>query len=76
MPVPDAVRTAVAPPVRVESQKLADGVWLLGGGTHNSLLVEFKDYRRGRRRAEQRGALAGGDRGGRRGSLPTSRFST
>jgi glyoxylase-like metal-dependent hydrolase (beta-lactamase superfamily II) len=44
MPVPDVVRTAVVPPVRVESQKLADGVWLLGGGTHNSLLVAFKDY--------------------------------
>jgi metallo-beta-lactamase superfamily protein len=44
MPVPEAVRTAKAPPVRVESQKLADGVWLLGGGTHNSLLVEFRDY--------------------------------
>jgi glyoxylase-like metal-dependent hydrolase (beta-lactamase superfamily II) len=44
MPVPDAVRTAKAAPARVESQKLADGVWLLGGGTHNSLLVEFKDY--------------------------------
>ncbi len=44
MPVPDAVRTAAAAPVRVESQKLADGVWLLGGGTHNSVLVEFKDF--------------------------------
>ena len=44
MPVPDVVRTATLPPVKVESQKLADGVWLLGGGTHNSLLVEFKDY--------------------------------
>ncbi|MEQ1884770.1 MAG: MBL fold metallo-hydrolase [Bryobacteraceae bacterium] len=43
-PVPDAVRTAVAPPVRVVSEKLADGVWLLGGGTHNSVLVEFKDF--------------------------------
>jgi glyoxylase-like metal-dependent hydrolase (beta-lactamase superfamily II) len=43
-PVPDAVRSAVAPPARVESQRLADGVWLLGGGTHNSLLVAFKDY--------------------------------
>jgi glyoxylase-like metal-dependent hydrolase (beta-lactamase superfamily II) len=41
---PDVVRTAVAPPVRVESRKLADGVWLLGGGTHNSALVEFKDF--------------------------------
>ena len=44
MPVPDAVRTAVVAPARVESQKLAEGVWLLGGGTHNSLLVTFKDY--------------------------------
>src|SRR5580693_2559894 len=44
IPVPDVVRTAIAPPVKVESQKLADGVWLLGGGTHNSVLVEFKDF--------------------------------
>jgi hypothetical protein len=44
MPVPEAIRNAVTPPPRVESQRLADGVWLLGGGTHNSLLVEFKDY--------------------------------
>jgi glyoxylase-like metal-dependent hydrolase (beta-lactamase superfamily II) len=41
--VPDAVRAA-APPVRVESQKLADGVWFLGGGSHNSMLVEFRDF--------------------------------
>jgi glyoxylase-like metal-dependent hydrolase (beta-lactamase superfamily II) len=38
------VRSATVPPVKVESQKLADGVWLLGGGTHNSVLVEFKDF--------------------------------
>jgi hypothetical protein len=44
MPVPDVVRTATAAPVKVESQKLADGVWMLGGGTHNSLLVEFSDF--------------------------------
>jgi hypothetical protein len=44
MPVPDVVRTAANPPARVESQQLAEGVWLLGGGTHNSLLVAFKDY--------------------------------
>jgi hypothetical protein len=44
MPVPDTVRTATPAPVRVESTKLADGVWLLGGGTHNSMLVEFKDF--------------------------------
>ena len=44
MPVPDAVRTATAAPVKVESQKLADGVWLLGGGTYNSVLVEYNDF--------------------------------
>jgi glyoxylase-like metal-dependent hydrolase (beta-lactamase superfamily II) len=42
--VPDSVRNAPAPQVRVASQKLADGVWYLGGGTHNSVAVEFKDY--------------------------------
>ena len=42
--VPDAVRTAAIPAVRVQSQKLANGVWLLGGGSHNSVLVEFKDF--------------------------------
>ena len=30
IPVPDAVRTATAPPVRAESQRLADGIWLVG----------------------------------------------
>jgi glyoxylase-like metal-dependent hydrolase (beta-lactamase superfamily II) len=44
MPVPDAVKNAKAAPTKVESTKLADGVWFMGGGTHNSLLVEFKDY--------------------------------
>jgi hypothetical protein len=44
MPVPAAVRAAVPGPVTVESQKLAGGVWLLGGGTHNSVLVEFRDF--------------------------------
>ena len=44
IPVPDVVRTATMPPVKVESQRLADGLWLLGGGTHNSVLVEFKDF--------------------------------
>ena len=41
--VPDAVR-APAPPVRVASQKLAEGVWFLGGGSHNSMAVEFRDF--------------------------------
>ena len=42
--VPDAVRQATVPAVRVESQKLADGVWLVAGGTHNSVAVDFRDY--------------------------------
>jgi hypothetical protein len=41
--VPDAVRQA-AFPVRVETQKLADGVYLMGGSSHNSIVVEFRDY--------------------------------
>jgi glyoxylase-like metal-dependent hydrolase (beta-lactamase superfamily II) len=44
IPVPDSVRTAVIPPARVVSTLLAPGVWLMGGQTHNSLLVEFNDY--------------------------------
>ena len=44
MPVPEVVRAATLAPVKVESRKLAEGVWLLGGGTHNSVLVEFKDF--------------------------------
>ncbi len=44
MAVPEAVRAAAVAPVRVESQKLAEGVWLIGGGTHHSVLMEFKDF--------------------------------
>jgi glyoxylase-like metal-dependent hydrolase (beta-lactamase superfamily II) len=40
--VPDAVVKATFP-VQVETQKLADGVYLLGGASHNSMAVEFKD---------------------------------
>jgi glyoxylase-like metal-dependent hydrolase (beta-lactamase superfamily II) len=42
--VPADVQKATAPPVHAESQKLADGVWLVAGGTHNSLAVEFRDF--------------------------------
>ena len=42
--VPDAVRTAAVPPVRAVSEKLGDGAWFIGGGSHNSVVVEFKDY--------------------------------
>ncbi len=42
--VPDAVRQATVPPIRVESKKAADGVWYVGGGTHASIAVEFRDF--------------------------------
>jgi glyoxylase-like metal-dependent hydrolase (beta-lactamase superfamily II) len=42
--VPQPVLTASVAPVRVQSTKLSDGVWLIGGGSHNSVLVEFRDY--------------------------------
>ena len=42
--VPEVVRQAAAPRVQVEAHKLADGVWLLGGSSHNSVAVEFKNY--------------------------------
>ncbi len=44
LPVPDAVRSAAPAPVRAQSEKLADGVWLVGGGSHNSVAVEFRDF--------------------------------
>jgi glyoxylase-like metal-dependent hydrolase (beta-lactamase superfamily II) len=42
--MPDAVKTATRPPVNVQLQKIGDGVWFIGGGTHNSVLVEFPTY--------------------------------
>src|SRR5215216_2079137 len=43
--VPDNVRNAPrAPPVTVNAQKLADGVFWLTGGTHHSLAIKMKDH--------------------------------
>lgn len=42
--VPANVRAAPAPRVNVAVQQLANGVWLMGGGTHNSMVVAFDDY--------------------------------
>jgi glyoxylase-like metal-dependent hydrolase (beta-lactamase superfamily II) len=39
--VPGNVRSE---PVTVKSDKVADGVWFIGGGSHNSVLIEMKDY--------------------------------
>jgi len=43
-PVPENVRTAKPAPVQVTSQKLADGVYYLTGGSHHSLAVEMRDH--------------------------------
>jgi glyoxylase-like metal-dependent hydrolase (beta-lactamase superfamily II) len=42
--VPQNVRAFQPPPIRVESQKLAEGVYYLTGGTHHSLAIEMADY--------------------------------
>ena len=42
--VPNDVMSARIQPVRVESQRLGDGVWLIGGGSHHSVAVEFSDH--------------------------------
>jgi hypothetical protein len=42
--IPDAVQKATVAPVRVESQKMADGVFRIAGGTHHSLAVDFRDF--------------------------------
>lgn len=44
LPVPEAARTTTLPPVKVTSQKMGDGIWVLAGGTHNSVLVEYPTY--------------------------------
>jgi len=43
--VPDNVRQAPAPAgTKAESQKLADGVWYVGGAGANSVAVDFRDF--------------------------------
>ena len=44
VPVPDAVRQAQVTQPQVTVEKLANGVFLLGGGPANSVAVEFKDF--------------------------------
>jgi glyoxylase-like metal-dependent hydrolase (beta-lactamase superfamily II) len=39
--VPDAVRSAGE---RVTTDKLADGIWFVGGGSHNSVAIEMRDH--------------------------------
>jgi glyoxylase-like metal-dependent hydrolase (beta-lactamase superfamily II) len=45
VPVPESVKQAQAPNyARVEVEKMANGVYLLGGGPANSYMVEFRDF--------------------------------
>jgi len=39
--LPDAVKNATE---RVTLDKVADGVWFIAGGSHNSVAIEMKDY--------------------------------
>jgi hypothetical protein len=41
--VPAIVRR-VSFPVQINIEELAEGVWLFGGGSHNSVVVEFDNY--------------------------------
>jgi len=41
---PEAVRNATPAPVRVEAQKLAEGVFYLTGGSHHSVAIEMRDH--------------------------------
>jgi glyoxylase-like metal-dependent hydrolase (beta-lactamase superfamily II) len=46
-PIPDNVTKAFdqgPAPIKVDTAKVADGVYFLSGGTHNSVAVEFKNY--------------------------------
>ena len=40
MPVPEAARN---PAERVTSEKVAEGVWFIAGGSHNSVAIELQD---------------------------------
>jgi glyoxylase-like metal-dependent hydrolase (beta-lactamase superfamily II) len=42
--VPDEVRNFTPPPVKVDVQKLADGVYYMTGGTHHSVAIDQKDH--------------------------------
>jgi glyoxylase-like metal-dependent hydrolase (beta-lactamase superfamily II) len=42
--VPDTVVKFTPPAVQVTTEKLADGVWVLAGGSHHSVAVEFADH--------------------------------
>jgi glyoxylase-like metal-dependent hydrolase (beta-lactamase superfamily II) len=41
---PEAVRSAIPAPARVEAQKIAEGVLYLTGGSHHSVAIEMRDH--------------------------------
>jgi glyoxylase-like metal-dependent hydrolase (beta-lactamase superfamily II) len=41
---PANVRGSTPPPVRVDAQKIAEGVYHLTGGSHNSVAIEMQDH--------------------------------
>jgi glyoxylase-like metal-dependent hydrolase (beta-lactamase superfamily II) len=42
--VPDTVRNAPAPAVRVVSSQVAPGIWRIAGEGHHSIAIEFRDF--------------------------------
>jgi glyoxylase-like metal-dependent hydrolase (beta-lactamase superfamily II) len=42
--VPDSVKNATPPAVKVVDQEMGEGVWFLGGGSHNSVVVEYPTF--------------------------------
>src|SRR5499426_772045 len=44
MRIPDNIRLAGNPYTRVQSQKAADGVWYVTGGSHHSVVIEMTDH--------------------------------
>jgi glyoxylase-like metal-dependent hydrolase (beta-lactamase superfamily II) len=44
VPLPSPAAPAAAPPAVVSSERIADGVYYLKGGTHHSVAVEFADH--------------------------------
>src|SRR5262245_11782151 len=44
LPVPDNVRAFTPPPVNVDVEKLANGVYYFKGGSHHSLVIDQRDH--------------------------------
>ena len=62
LPVPDQVKNFTPPPVQVNVQKLADGVYYLTGANAHTIAIDQSDHIVVVEAPAERGALAGGDR--------------